>query len=150
MARDVSEREFVNYAKGLGNYCTYGETRRALVSVLTAFAVGYPSFVESLRRLLPGGVKDLLQDAVDEFQSSGLHPASKSPNRDEYLEILRSTACLNDADRPGHNLRAFFGTAKEKSQELRTSWAAAIPPPLREDWDRSITIDQVQDAGQCL
>jgi hypothetical protein len=151
MARDVSEREFVNYAKGLGSYCTYDETRQAVVAVLVALAVAYPSFVDSLRSLLPAGVSGLLQEAMGEdrsFVRAG--DASTFPGRDEYLEILRSSAGLYDSDRPGHLLRAFFGTVKEKSQDLRTTWADSIPSPLREDWDQSITIDQLQDAGQCL
>jgi hypothetical protein len=151
MARDVSEREFVNYAKGLGNYCTYGESRQALVGVLAALVVSYPSLVDSLELLLAAGVRGLLKEAAEEapsFQRSIRVPTS--PDRDEFLEILRSTAHLADSDRPGHTLRAFFGTVKEKSQEDRALWADVIPLPLREDWDKSITIDQVQDAGQCL
>ncbi len=151
MARDVSEREFVNYAKGLGNYCTYGDSRRVLVGVLQAFAVCYPSFIEPLGDLLPIGVRGLLKEAREASHSvAAVGTVSASPNRNEFLEVLRSTAQLSDCDRPGHALRAFLGTAKEKSQERRDAWRDAMPAPLREDWEQSITIDQVQDAGQCL
>ncbi|MFH0916985.1 MAG: hypothetical protein V1912_11165 [bacterium] len=138
----------MNYAKGLGNYCTYGDSRQVLVGVLRALAVSYPSLAETLSGLLPAGVKGLLTEAVR--SPDRVDHTAEAPSRTDFLEVLRSTAHLGQDDRPGHALRAFFGTVKEKSQELRGEWAEVIPAPLREDWDQSITIDQVQDAGQCL
>lgn len=148
MARDVSEREFVNYAKGLGNYCTYGETRGVLVGLLRAFAIAYPSFIADMAVLLPRGVQGLLSEALRSDEPM-VHRGD-STARESFLETMRLTAQLCETDRPGHTVRVFFGTVKEKSQELRPLWAEVIPLPLREDWDRSITIDQVQDPGQCL
>ena len=148
MARDVSEREFVNYAKGLGNYCTYGEARQALVGLMRAFALVYPAFFADMTTLLPPGVQGLTTEAGT--ASEEVDRPIDLTTRDCFLEVVRQAARLSETDRPGHTLRAFFGTVKEKSQELRPVWVGVIPRPLREDWDRSITIDQVQDPGQCL
>lgn len=120
--RAISEREFVNYFKGLGGYCTYGDAFRAVLNALEAL----------------GGC-------------SGIDPRRLSDLLPESLKnIVRPPDNPCGPEMPERDLLVLFGAIKEKCASRAAEWRTLLPGGLRELWDRSRTIDQMQEAGQCL
>lgn len=127
--RVISEREFINYFKGLGGYCTYQDAFQAVQSLLQILINLYGIDAEQLFCLLPESVRIALNKGVaDEMV------ADNFPEREKFKKALMT----------------FFGTLKEKCASRSAQWRGILPAELKELWDRSRTIDQLQEAGQCL
>ncbi|GAB4252884.1 MAG: hypothetical protein Kow00129_13760 [Thermoleophilia bacterium] len=144
MARDVSEREFVNYAKGLGGYCAYSDTRLVVAATLRALSDCFGTEL-GLEQLLPAGTRSLLSV----YGTTGIL-ADSVGDREFLLERIAEVGGLQDTASAERALRTVLGTIKEKSQDRLCEWEVRMPFQLREDWSNSVTIDRQQEAGQCL
>ena len=139
MLRPISEREFINYAKGLGNYCTYGDTLELMGAVFRSLKQSMGSQSETIGELLPPSIKHIWDDAV--------------PNiiiRSSILELIQSYGLMTTRRDAEKALLTLFGTIKEKQAESKQKWEQTIPDEIKIYWEKSRTIDEVQDAGQCL
>ncbi|MQL53183.1 hypothetical protein GFC01_13130 [Desulfofundulus thermobenzoicus] len=137
--RPISEREFINYAKGLGNYCTYGDTLHLIQAVFKAFKQVMGRDANAIGELLPESIKPIWNSAVP----AGL------PG-DSILGLIQtygSFSTVRDAEKA---LVTLFGTIKEKQARYVAKWEQVIPEEIKTYWEKSRTIDEVQDAGQCL
>ncbi|MHB0981335.1 MAG: hypothetical protein ACYC5Q_14930 [Thermoleophilia bacterium] len=143
--REVTEREFVNYAKELGGYCTYADTRRVLGEVLQTLAAHLGIQSDGMRRLVPSGLGSLVGEALP----AGAKPPAGAA---DPVQVLDLTAAAGLADRRAAEmaLLTFFGSLKEKSGPTATEWQELCAGELAWYWERAATIDRVQDAGQCL
>jgi uncharacterized protein (DUF2267 family) len=137
--RPVSEKEFVNYAKGLGNYCTYGDTLNILRAVFKAFKQALGNEAEAMGKLLPASLQPLWNEAVPSGPPGG-----------SLLGLIQAYCSLPTEKEAERALLTFFGTVKEKQAGYAAEWQQAIPGELRAYWEKSRTIDEVQDPGQCL
>lgn len=137
--RPISEREFVNYAKGLGNYCTYGDTIKLLDAVFRAIRQVMGGNSDTLGQLLPPSMKHLWDEAVP----AGINGSSIV----DLVQSYGAMAARRDAEKA---LVTLFGTIKEKQAGLKQEWEQAVPDEIKIYWEKSKTIDEVQDAGQCL
>lgn len=137
--RPISEREFFNYAKGLGNYCTYGDALKLIEAVFKALKQAMGNNSNTLGELLPPSVKPVWDGAVP----TGISGESIV----DLVQSYGSLATRRDAEKA---LVTLFGTIKEKQAGLTNKWEQAIPAEIKIYWEKSRTIDEVQDAGQCL
>lgn len=137
--RPISQREFINYAKGLGNYCTYGDATAILEAVFKALKQAMGSNSEALGELLPASVRPVWDKAVPTEANGG-------PIVD-LVQSYGSLATRWDAEKA---LVTLFGTVKEKQAALAHRWEQSVPDEIKIYWEKSRTIDEVQDAGQCL
>lgn len=139
MQRPISEREFVNYAKGLGNYCTYADTSKVLSAVFRSLKQAMGNKSKTIAELLPPSMKQLWDDAVPQI--------TDGKTIVELIQLYGAMASGRDAEKA---LLTLFGTIKEKQTQSKKSWEQAIPDEIKVYWEKSRTIDEVQDAGQCL
>jgi len=137
--RPITQREFINYARGLGNYCTYGDAQAALEAVFKSFKQALGNGAGTLGDLLPESVKPVWDGAAP-----GGTPGSSIV---DLVQAYGSLATRRDAEIA---LVTLFGTIKEKQSWLKQEWEKAIPAEVKTYWEKSRTIDEVQDAGQCL
>lgn len=134
--RKISEREFVNYYRGVGGYCTYSDAVEALKGALKTLLDFFGIQFEQLKMVLPEAVFGLIeQDLMTEI------PA--------VLDFLAEKKLDERA------ITTLFGSVKEKCASSCQQWLKLIATGrnsnvLKELWERSHTIDQQQDAGQCL
>jgi uncharacterized protein (DUF2267 family) len=137
--RPISEREFINYARGLGNYCTYGDAQMIIDAVFKALKQAMGDDASILGNLLPPSVKPLWDGAVPAMMAG-----------ESIVELVQSYGSLSTRREAEKALVTLFGTIKEKQAALTGSWEKAIPDEIKMYWEKSRTIDEVQDAGQCL
>lgn len=138
-SRPISQKEFINYARGLGNFCTFGDTHHMLEAVFKALKQGMGKCQGAVEDLLPPSMQPIWEGAVPEGQAED--------NIVGMIQSYGSFATRRDAEIA---LVTFFGTIKEKQAGLVEEWNKAIPDEIKIYWEKSRTIDEVQDAGQCL
>ncbi len=131
--RVVSEREFINYFKGLGGYCTYHDAFQTVQNLLQILSSSFGIDAQQLVSLLPESVRIVLNKGAAEQPLSSQFTAN-FPSREIFEKALLT----------------LFGTLKEKCASRAAQWRALLPAELKELWDKSRTIDQLQEAGQCL
>jgi hypothetical protein len=127
--RIISEKEFINYFKGLGGYCTYQDAFQDVQILLRTLINFYGIDVKQLFSLLPESIRIAFEKYIK----------SESVNDNFFEQEKIKKAFLT-----------FFGTLKEKCASKSTQWRSILPEELKELWDISPTIDQLQEAGQCL
>lgn len=137
--RAISEREFVNYAKGLGSYCTYGDTMKVIESVFKALKQKMGEKAGAVRDLLP----ESMHGVWDNARAEGVPGNS-------MIELIKNYGSLSGNRAAEIALVTFFGTLKEKQARFVSDWEKIIPEEIMDYWKRSKTIDEVQDATQCL
>lgn len=137
--RAISEREFVNYAKGLGNYCTYGDTLKAMEAIFKALKQKMGEKAETMGELLPESMKPIWDNALA-AELAG----------DSIVDLVRAYGSFPKERDAEIALVTFFGTIKEKQVGFIEDWEKVIPGEIQTYWKKSKTIDEVQDATQCL
>ncbi|MFZ5631649.1 MAG: hypothetical protein ACOY40_02265 [Bacillota bacterium] len=137
--RPITEREFINYAKGLGNYCTYGDTLHLIQAVFKALKQVMGRDADAVGELLP----ELMRPVWDGSVPAGL-PGNSIVG---LIQAYGSLPSQRDAEKA---LVTLFGTIKEKQAGYADKWEQVIPGEIKTYWEKSRTIDEVQDAGQCL
>lgn len=138
-SRPISQREFINYARGLGNYCTFGDTQHMLEAVFKALKQRMGKSKSAVGDLLPPSMHPIWEGAVPE----GLE-------EDNIVGLIQSYGSFSTRRQAEIALVTLFGTIKEKQAGLVEEWNRAIPDEIRIYLEKSRTIDEVQDAGQCL
>ena len=137
--RPISEREFVNYAKGLGNYCTYSDTLKLLEAVFKGIKQAMGSGADALGNLLPASVRPVW----DKAEPAGV------PG-DTVIDLIQNYGGFPTERDAEKALVTLFGTIKEKQAQVAGQWRELLPSGMKLYWEKSRTIDEVQDAGQCL
>jgi hypothetical protein len=137
--REISQKEFINYARGLGNYCTYGDALNAIEAIFSAIKQKMGEKAGVIGELLPASMKPVWDSAL----------ASGKPG-DSMVELIRAYGSFPTVRDAEIALVTFFGTIKEKQARFVQNWEKRIPEELKVYWQKSKTIDEVQDATQCL
>ncbi len=125
--RDVSEREFINYVRGVGGYAAYSDAARDVETVLSALHATFTSRqLSTTAALFPPGLIKLWQ-------------------RVKPADDASATACSQR-----RAILAVFAGLKEKLQENATQWVEILDTEHKMLWQHSQTIDSRQSAGQFL
>ncbi|MGB9885582.1 MAG: hypothetical protein ACPLPT_00720 [Moorellales bacterium] len=153
--REVSRRELINYVRVAGSYPGYTEAERAALSVFAALQECLePQTAEVMATNLPRDLLSLwLEAGRDEGQGShrGQTEAAVPRGNDLLLLTLISEhGGYPDEATAERALLAVFSALKEKLQERAASWGENLPPIARSFWRRARTVDEQQDASQCL
>lgn len=150
--REVSLRELVNYVRVAGGYAGYTDAERAVRAVLGGvLRVTEPSERTALVATLPADLRELWQGpgnpATGRTKESTNEEARDS---DGLLQVICHQARYSEGSEARRAILAVFGALKEKLQERTVTWADKLPQAARPFWERARTIDERQDAYQCL
>lgn len=145
--REVSRRELINYVRAVGGYPGYSEAERAVGSVFGALQECLePAAAALLAADLP---PELLSFWVEVGgQAGGSHP--DRPKESLFLARIGQRGGYPDEAAAERALLAVFSALKEKLQERAASWGEKLPPPALSFWRRARTVDEQQEASQCL
>ncbi|MDA8066774.1 MAG: hypothetical protein M0031_14930 [Thermaerobacter sp.] len=136
--REVTLREFANYARAVGGYCSYHDALAAVNAVLGVLPhVMSSQNAGAARALLPSA----LRPSWDSF----------SVNAGEDVWTLAARAGeFSSREEIGRAMHAVFSSLKEKLREGAPRWQRLLPAELLLVWERSQTVDASQQAKDCL
>lgn len=150
--REVSLRELVNYVRVAGGYAGYTDAERAVRAVLGGVSrVTSPSEWVELVDGLPTDVRGLWQVSSDYTNKQTKEcPSDEAQDSNALLQAVCCLAGYSDESEARQAVLAVFGALKEKLQERVAAWAGQLPQAARSFWERARTIDEHQEAYQCL
>lgn len=137
--RQITEREFIYSAKGIGEYCTYDDTKNAVEAVFKAFKKVAPEKSGEIRELLPELIRPIW-DQAEPLES----PLTSVIDLIQYYASFSSKRAAEIA------LITFFATVREKLRAYIDQWENIIPDETKSYWEKSQTIGDGLDAKQCL
>lgn len=141
MARDVSEREFVNYVRGAGGFIGYSDANEAVKKIFAALKGSFDQDQEkATKRLFPESVYKLWE-SIAANEAGG-----------EYLQRIQehiSEASLDKKDKRYY--LSVLSALSEKLQENAELWASEIfADQGRKVWELSKSITPCQNAREFL
>lgn len=137
--RQITEREFIYSAKGIGDYCTYDDTKNVVISVFKAFKKAAPEKSDAIKELLP----ELIRPIWDQAEPADGPSAS-------FIELIKNYGALTTKRAAEIALITFFAAVREKFREYIEQWENIIPDEIKSYWEKSQTIGDGLDARQCL
>lgn len=141
--RPVSEREFINYVRGIGGYVTYSDAALAVQAVFQCLKAALrPTEGEQITLLFPQGL-NLLWEKTFPYTDS-----TRENETPSLRAMLRKMLGSEESARKA--IIAVFGAFKEKLQEQAVAFPAYLNAEGRFFWSESCTVDSCQDAGQFL
>lgn len=150
--REVSLRELINYVRVVGGYAGYSDAEAAVGSVFA----GLQDCLE------PGEVALLAADLPPEIRAFWDRARGPAPPKGEgegrpgaagepvLLENVGRRAGYQGSAEAERAILAVFGALKEKLQERAGAWGENLPPAALSFWRRARTVDEQQEAYQCL
>lgn len=137
--RQITEREFIYSAKGIGDYCTYDDTKNAIAAVFKAIRKVAPEKSDAFKELLPESIRPMW-DQAEPLES----PLTS------VIELIQYYASFSTKRAAEIALITFFATLREKYRAYIDQWENIIPDETKSYWEKSQTIGDGLDAKQCL